>query len=214
MSKRLNIFVDLDATVCDFFGPLFREYEKRTGETLTQSQIDSWDMSECVRHPDVLNAIFREPGFFWDLKPYPGALAALATLSLEHDVHIVSTLVGENALLDKSAWCDQYVPFAKSVLLTKGHKGFFKGDVLIDDAVHNHDAFLATNPDGLAIGITFPHNFAQRDEHKRRSKFVWGWQNPEAAWEAIVQHIFLEKTLAEVRETIREYARSRVGVKP
>lgn len=77
-----------------------------------------------------------EPGFFYDLKPVPGALTGVrALMRMGYDVHILSRPVAESfaSYSEKAKWINTYFPELILKLHLTQEKELFRGDYLIDD---------------------------------------------------------------------------------
>lgn len=185
--KKLVIDIDLDDTVADFFGAVLKEYIERTGDAIVREDITSWDLSQCVKHHEVMRAIFYEPGFFRGLVPLAGAVSAVSALVDDgHEVHIISSACTPHAYGEKAEWCRQWLPFIPLGRVNISHyKGRYTGDVLIDDGAHNAKAYAANNPDSERMGIAMPHNTSSPD-------FTFlgqSYRDPLAAWVDILNRI-------------------------
>lgn len=188
MARKLTIDVDLDDTVADFFGPLLSMYNLLGSFKAQREDFVSWDLAKHAEAPELLYTIFKAPGFFMALKPYPGAIEALRTLSdAGHDINIVTSAVTPGAYSEKAYWCQQYLPFIPlgnvNILHHKGRLGR-SGDVLIDDAGHNVENYGAANPKALLIGIEHAHNAPLRH---RFTHLVPCYRDPRKAWGQIVE---------------------------
>jgi 5'(3')-deoxyribonucleotidase len=150
-----TILCDLDGVVADFWGPVLETVKREEGVTLTDSELDDWDM---VTMPGGTSTWDR-PGFFSSLRLLPGAYEGLLGLTAKHDVYLVSAGNGA-ALAEKSKWVRTLLPFMRDrVFFVDGKtpKGLLRGDVLIDDAPHNLMDFKKRNPAGLAIAAYYPY---------------------------------------------------------
>lgn len=185
--KKLEIVCDLDGIAADFFGSLFEQYNALTGENVTQADIQSWNMSDHVKNPDLLQHLFRVPGFFRKLKPIGGAVGCLRQLHAEgHEIHIASSSCTDEGFSEKAHWVSEHLPFISRHNVAIMHrKGQLHGDVLIDDGAHNATAFRARNPSALILSIWYPHN----DQSKDHDYLAADYSLPEAAWSKILSTI-------------------------
>ena len=96
-----------------------------------------------------------EPGFWKTVKPVPGAAEALQRLmDAGHEVYIVTATLLENIPEKMNDLLFKYFPFLSwnQVIITH-EKQMIRGDVLIDDGVHNLEG-----GDYAKILMTAPHN--------------------------------------------------------
>jgi 5'(3')-deoxyribonucleotidase len=115
MDKKKIIFIDMDDTIADFDG-VFKE----AGVPCNEFEVHK----------------MYEPGFFFKLKPLPGALAGVrALMRLGYDIHILTQPVAESAhsYSEKVQWISLHFPDLVSKVHMTQNKGLFVGDYLIDD---------------------------------------------------------------------------------
>ena len=188
---KKRILVDLDGITADFFGALFREHRRRTGERVVIDQILSWNMSSYVKNPKVLMDVFRAKGFFAKLKPLPGAVKALKRLARSYDVVIATYACTPHAAAEKILWCQKHLPFLNSNNIILGHRKYLiKADAIIDDGSHNLAAYSRAWPEALLIAIAYPYNAPGKVCDYYR---VEGCNDTTKAWDEIVK--LIEKTL-------------------
>lgn len=117
------VYLDMDDTISDFTG------------------------ADCFKHGFDVSHMY-EPGFFLGLKPIEGSLMAVRQIiRLGYDVHILSQPLAESAhsYSEKIQWIGLWFPeLINKVHLTQ-HKGFFKGDYLIDDNQEKWQAKFEAN---------------------------------------------------------------------
>lgn len=146
--KKLRLMVDSDSVVVDLVGPWCEEYNKLYHDNLTPEKfgkdfggIDKIVKPECGKK---VYDIFKQEGFFENLKPLDGAIEGLEELNKRHDLYIVTAYSGTpNSAKGKVAWYQNNCPFLdldKSMILIRD-KFLLRGDVMIDDSLKNLKAF-------------------------------------------------------------------------
>lgn len=153
-----TILVDMDSIVADFYFEVIRRYTAETGHVPPPDVLGHWD-AKLPNGKDSY-AYFKEPGFFLACAPIPGALEFLQTAKDQgHDVLILSAATLTNAPGEKYEWFTKHMPsFSRDQIMFAKRKDLVRGDVLIDDHGKNTSAWLAKNPQGLAVGIEYPYN--------------------------------------------------------
>lgn len=176
----MRILLDLDGVVADFWGPVLREHNARSGERLAISDITDWAFP--------LEHIWKEPGFFDALPPLPGALVGIERiLEQGHEIAIVSAGKGE-ALAGKSRWLERHLPgLADKAVFTnrKTPKSFVSGDFLVDDGPHNVVAFKALRF-GRAVLCRYP--YATPEALRAADLVVPFSEHPGKGWSSLVEY--------------------------
>jgi 5'(3')-deoxyribonucleotidase len=93
--------------------------------------------------------------------PMDGALAGVQLWSADNLVYFVTYSHEDcsDGHAQKLAWMRMWLPWVREdqVIFTK-HKFLVRGDVLIEDAPKNIEAWLAENPHGWAYIVDHPYN--------------------------------------------------------
>lgn len=151
------ILVDMDDTIEQLLEAWIREVNQRYGYSVTYDEIRSWDVTAAFPGltREQVYAIPMEPGFWKTVEPIPGASEALQRLiRAGHQIYIVTATEFEVVPEKMNHLLFRYFPFLRrdQVIITS-RKQLIRGDVLIDDGVHNLE-----NGDYHKILMTAPHN--------------------------------------------------------
>lgn len=129
----LIVVVDMDDCIVDFLNPLINTYNNEKNTNIKLTDITEWSLSKY----DGMTDIFKRPGFFYNLKPFPDAVNALHDLQERHNHQIIiaSNPMGlVHATVDKIKWISRYLPFIpKNNIMLTGRKDLIKGDIIFDD---------------------------------------------------------------------------------
>lgn len=155
--KKLIVLVDMDDTIENLLDAWVAYLNNSHGTNVNSNDIAQWDISKSF--PSLSKQQVYEPIFnneFWkDVKPIEGACEALQRLMKDgHKVLIVTSSAYETLPAKMTDVLFKYFPFIewKDVIITS-HKQLIKGDVLIDDGVHNLEG-----GDYLRLLMNAPHN--------------------------------------------------------
>ena len=155
--KRLIVLVDMDDTIIDLLGAWVEMLNEQHGTTVHPEEVKQWNIAQSF--PALTKEQVFEPLLCDDLwfrvKPKAGAVDALRGLIADgHWVLIVTNSAYETLQTKMDAVLFRYFPFINwdNVIIT-GNKQLVKGDVLIDDGVHNLEG-----GDYAKILIDAPHN--------------------------------------------------------
>lgn len=153
----MTILVDMDDVIERLLARLVECTNEKFHRNATVDQVTDWDI--IVAYPgmtkkQVLDFMF-EPGFWMTVEPVPGAAEALKHFMDEgHEVYIVTASEYE-VINEKMTEClFRLFPFLSwdRVIVTR-RKQLIRGDVLIDDGIHNLEG-----GDYTKILFTAPYN--------------------------------------------------------
>ena len=153
----MRILVDMDDTIEQLLQAWIRGANEKYGRDTKYEDALSWDVSKAFPGLtfEQVYSIPLEPGFWKTVEPIPGAAEALQRLmAAEHEVYIVTATPYESVFEKMRDHLFRHFPFLswKQVIITM-NKQMIRGDVLIDDGVHNLE-----NGDYVKILMTAPHN--------------------------------------------------------
>ncbi len=166
--KRISIGVDMDGVLADTETHFIRYYENESGRKIDRKSFLGVPENEAFPDKTAVQRYVRLPGFFRTLPVIPGSVSALARLTKEFDVYIVSAAMEfPLSLFEKKAWLEEFFPFISwRNIVFCGDKGIINTDYLIDDHLKNLDHFP-----GIPIMFTASHNI-----HYTRHQRVNNWE--------------------------------------
>lgn len=151
------ILVDMDDTIENLTETWINYANKRFGTAVNAADITTWDPSEAfpsVSHEEMY-ALLLEDELYETVEPFEGAAYYLQKLISDgHEVFIVTNSPYQVMKAKMEQVLFRHFPFIdwKHVIIT-GSKPLIKGDVLIDDGVHN-----LLGGDYAKLLFTAPHN--------------------------------------------------------
>jgi 5'-nucleotidase len=154
----MRIAVDLDSTLNVLMPAWLDWYNAHYNDDLTDADITQWDIHELVR-PECGARIYdflRLPGVFSSLPIQYSAAEVMERLCAEHDVRIVTAWSNSSVgvVVDKRAWVQEHLPFFNPRhMIFCCDKSFIDADVLLDDGIHNLEAFR-----GYSVAYAQPWN--------------------------------------------------------
>ncbi len=153
----MRILVDMDDTIEQLLKAWLDAVNKKYGRSVAYDDIREWDIS--LPYPGLTKeqvyGTALEPGFWKNVEPMPGAPEALKKLMDDgHEVLIVTATPYMSVPEKMEDLLFKWFPFLSwdQVIITF-RKQLIKGDVLIDDGVHNLEG-----GDYKKILMTAPHN--------------------------------------------------------
>ena len=151
------ILVDMDDTIEQLLKAWVNRANEKFGRHVTLDEITDWNVA--APYPGIpkeaVYGVTYEPGFWTSVEPMPGAAEALKHWMDEgHEVYIVTATEIEHVAEKMKGLLFRYFPFLRwdQVIITS-RKQMIRGDVLIDDGIHNLEG-----GDYRKILFTAPHN--------------------------------------------------------
>lgn len=156
-AKRLTILVDMDDTIENLLEAWVDYLNFKNGVDVSPEDIDEWDITRV--YPMLSKEQIFEPlydhNFWYTVTPKEGAANVLRRLIDDgHRVLIVTSSYLESLRSKMMSVLFNYFPFIgwDDVIVT-AHKQLIKGDVMIDDGVHNLEG-----GDYTKLLMDMPHN--------------------------------------------------------
>ncbi len=151
------ILVDMDDTIEQLLQAWVRGVNERYGCNATYDDVTSWDVSAAFPGltREQVYAIPTETGFWAKVEPIPGAAESLQRLmDAGHEIFIVTATPDDQVSEKMNDLLFKWFPFLSwdQVIITT-RKQMIRGDVLIDDGVHNLEGGTYRK-----ILMTAPHN--------------------------------------------------------
>lgn len=183
----MRILVDMDSILCDFYFGVLERYTADTGLPVAKDALNHWDA--VLPNGKDSWAYFKEPGFFRELKPIPGALEFVRSAKERgHDVLIVTASTLTHGPGEKFEWLTQHLPdFDRNQVIFAKRKELVSGDLLIDDNAPNCAGFLRAQPNSRAIGIEYPYNTPHPEAF---THLVPSYLDFAGAWQKISSMVF------------------------
>ncbi|MCR5137739.1 MAG: hypothetical protein K6C12_11755 [Oscillospiraceae bacterium] len=174
----MTILVDMDDTIEQLLKAWLRAVNEQYHRNTACDDVTSWDLTAA--YPGLtreqIYAIPSQPGFWKTVDPIPGAAEALQRLmAAGHEVYIVTATTFDTVSEKMNDLLFRYFPFLspEQVIITS-NKQMIRGDVLIDDGIHNLEGgdyvkILMTAPynrsyDAEANGMIRVNNWAEIEE--------------------------------------------------
>ena len=174
----MTILVDMDDTIEQLLKALVKRANERFHRNATLDDVTDWSIVCAypgIEKQQILD-FMREPDFWEDVEPVPGAAEALKHFMDEgHEVYIVTATESEHVAGKMERVLFRYFPFLswKQVIVTS-RKQMIRGDVLIDDGIHNLEGgayrkILYTAPynrdyDAKGNGMIRVHNWDEAEQ--------------------------------------------------
>lgn len=184
------VLVDMDGILVDLVTPWLRSAHEccpPSDRPLTVTDViasySGIERAPCGSHvyEHLTHDLFRS------LQPIPGALEGVRALEAAgHDVVAVTASAKDpQTAAAKLAWAEEHLGWSRHRVIVAQRKELVRGDVFVDDAPANLQAYGVAWPRALRATIAYPYNVGADDGVARFD----GWQEPERAWTGIVAAI-------------------------
>ena len=137
----MTILVDMDDTIEQLLAALVKRANERFRRSVTVDDITDWTI--VCAYPGLekrqILDLMHEPGFWDTVEPVPGAADGLKYLMDKgHQVYVVTATEYEHVPEKMERVLFRYFPFlSRDQVIITGNKQMIRGDVLIDDGIHN-----------------------------------------------------------------------------
>lgn len=154
---KLPIFLDMDEVICDLLEKVFAVYNQQHNKNIKITDIKEWSLEPYIGREGV--DLFKQPGFFADLKPVKNSIETINLLLKEdREIFIISSPVNEHCVFDKYQWVKKYIPFFPiGNLILVGNKSDLlkkiKSGILFDDCPKYLECF-----GGIGVCMDMPYN--------------------------------------------------------
>ena len=179
--KKMRILIDMDDTIEQLLRAWVNGVNERYGHNVQYEEMLQWDVTvpfEGLTKEQVYS-IPDEPGFWKNVEPIEGAAEVIRRFMDEgHEVYIVTATPYISVAEKMDDLLFKWFPFITwdQVIITS-KKQLIKGDVLIDDGIHNLEG-----GDYVKILMTAPHN-QDYDAEANGMIRVHDWKEIEALYE-------------------------------
>jgi len=153
----MTILVDMDDTIEQLLKAWVKRANEKCGRNVTLDEITGWNVAapySGLTRKQIYDVTY-EKGFWESVEPMPGAAEALRHFMEEgHEVYIVTATEIEHVEEKMKGLLFRYFPFISwSQVIITSRKQMIRGDVLIDDGIHNLEG-----GEYKKIMFTAPHN--------------------------------------------------------
>jgi 5'(3')-deoxyribonucleotidase len=137
----MTILVDMDDTIEQLLKALVNRANERFHRSVSVEDVTDWSI--VCAFPGIekkqIQDFMREPDFWKDVEPVPGAAEALKHFMDEgHQVYIVTATESEHVNEKMKGVLYKYFPFISwDHVIVTSRKQMIRGDILIDDGIHN-----------------------------------------------------------------------------
>lgn len=171
------ILVDMDDTIEHLLKAWVKGVNEKYGLCVSCNEIVSWDVSAAfpgLTHEQVYS-IPMQPGFWRSVEPIEEAAEVLSRLIASgHEIFIVTATPYESIFEKMNEMLFKYFPFLSwDQVIVTSRKQMIRGDVLIDDGIHNLEGGHYEK-----ILMTAPHNI-NYDAEKHGMIRVLNWKEIE-----------------------------------
>lgn len=154
--KKLTILVDADDTIEYLLKAWMAILNERYNTSVQVSDITSWNLQDAFPSltKEEVYAPLREDSIWDKVEPNRYAIHYIRKLIEDgHDVYIVTATHYSTYKAKMEKVLLRHFPIRPENVIVAYNKGMIRGDVRVDDAVHNLEGY-----DGVKILIDAPHN--------------------------------------------------------
>ena len=154
--SKYTLLIDQDDVLAEYIQGVTEAYNEKYKTCISASECISWNLYQVFG--EEVDTVMHEPDLFRKLQPVKNAIEVFERLyrSELFEMYIV-TAANPVCVPAKMEWIKEHLPFfpTDKVIFCQ-RKYMIKGDFLLDDGMHNIDAFKAAG--GTPIIFERPHN--------------------------------------------------------
>ena len=154
---RLTILVDMDEVLTNLLDPWVKQINKLFGTNVNPEDVVEWDITKAFPMLSKEQVFFplHCDDFWYLVMPKEGAVETVKQLIDDgHKIVVVTASSPETIRTKMSVALFGYFPYLRwNDVIVTGQKQLIKGDVLIDDGIHNLES-----GDYLKILMDTPYN--------------------------------------------------------
>lgn len=165
MDRKYTLLIDQDDVLAEYILGVVEAYNAKYETDFKTTDCKTWDL--CSVFGTQIETVMHEPKLFRELKPVSHALEVFERLYRDErfDIYIV-TAAHLSCVEAKSEWLKEYLPFfPEDHFIVCRKKNMIKGDFLLDDGMHNIEAFAKAG--GTPIVFDRPHNARHKGPYRR-----------------------------------------------
>jgi 5'-nucleotidase len=167
-----TIAIDQDQVLADLMTSWLELYNKDYEDNLKSEDIRGWNISEYVKKEcgTKIFSYLDDYGLFRNLSVVENSQSVVKELSKHYRVFVTTSATSyTNALVAKVEWLREHFDFIpRENIVLCGNKSIINADIMIDDGIHNLEAFMGTG----RILFSAPHNL-----HEKRFCRANGWKD-------------------------------------
>lgn len=164
-----TIILDMDDVICNLFYEWIERYNEEYCDNLTKGDFLEWEMSNVVKCGTKIYDYLADGSIYKLAAIYPGAYDITRKWLEKGYKIIVATRVHEPiAAMVKMEWMYENLPHLvhDMHIVTGNTKHCLRGNIIIDDAIHNLDTFVGNK-------IVFDQPWNQKCNYIR----AWDWND-------------------------------------
>ena len=167
ITKKFTIILDIDDTTADTCASLLFEANSKFGTNYKKEDIFDWNLDTSFPGKNMCQ-FFEQENFFLNLKPMDGAVHYTKKLIEDGFEIIITTASPINGFKDKALWMQKHLPhIPEKNLILAWRKEVVKGDIMLDDALHNITTSICKYP------IVFAQPWNKNTPSKYRRVSSW-----------------------------------------
>lgn len=168
--KKLVLGLDCDGVLADFVSLWLEHYNAYPPTDqwprMEAEDIHTWDLDEYMRgEPVRQETIWKDicaEGIHRRLKPYPGAVEAVASIkAIPHvELNVVTAPMRHSKtwVYERGLWLEEHFGIDHHQIHQISNKARFHGHILVDDRVKNVEDFEAEHPHRFGVVWAHPYN--------------------------------------------------------
>lgn len=155
-NRKFTLLIDQDDVLAEYITGVTCAFNEKYNTAYTAEDCNTWDLYSVFG--EEVETVMHKPELFRNLEPVKDAIEVFERLYLcgLFEMYIVSA-ANPCSVEAKCQWLKEFLPFfPEERFIMCRRKNMIKGDFLLDDGMHNIEAFASEG--GIPIIFDRPHN--------------------------------------------------------
>lgn len=159
------LFIDADNVLYKTVDVFCAQYSVLSKAELKKEDVTRFDLYGLCEHPIYVDIILKNPKFFENI-PLKGnnTIEMIIELNKIYQLYIITSAFLSAIPGKVNAFIRDFPFLRNDQIIFMFDKTLLKGDIIVDDALHNLQGFKSTNKKGVSICVNMPYNKGINDE--------------------------------------------------
>lgn len=153
-----TLFLDIDNVIYPTLDYILKQYNALTESDIKIEDVKKYNLTEFLEHKDILDIVMNNPDLFESMTTTKDIIDSVSILNDSYKLYLLSS-TSPKIIPARIKTLSRDFPFLyEEQIIFANNKALFKGDVIVEDNLHNIKVFKNTNKKALSVCIDMPYN--------------------------------------------------------